>query len=78
MIVFYCQKGTISEKRDPSLHRKPIFKPEKLVVESFVNLLRLFLDLLQWGRNGLWAALSNSQTHNWVVFRTMLNLLGDD
>ena len=77
-MVFYCQKGTTIEKRDPSLHGNPISKPEKLVVESFVNLLRLFLDLLQWGRNGLWAALSNSQTHNWVVFMAMLNLLGDD
>ena len=48
-MVFYCQKGTTSEKRDPSLHRNPIPKPEKLVVESFVNLLRLFLDRLQWG-----------------------------
>ena len=48
-MFFYCQKGTISEKRDPSLHRNPIPKPEKLVVESFVNLLRLFLDRLQWG-----------------------------
>ena len=46
---FYCQKSTTIEKRDPSLHRNPIFKPEKLVVESFVNLLRLFLDRLQWG-----------------------------